>query len=119
MKTIKVVSLFTTSGLLSSEKGKILLENILKSLDNSGSKVVIDFSGYEYLSSSFLNHSFGELIILKNWSMEDFNSNLEIINLMEDDMEDLNLSVFNAIQRKKMLDKGLNPEDVYNHYMVT
>ncbi len=119
MKTINVVSLLGTTGLLSSVKGEHLLNKILEYLDDSGNKVVIDFAGYEFFSSTFLNHSFGELVIRKNWSLQDFKSNLEIVNLSEDDYSDMELSIFNAIQRKKMIDKGQKPEDVYNHYMMT
>ena len=119
MKTIKVVSLLDSTSLLSSDKGKVLLDSIVQNLKSSGKKLIIDFSGYEYLSSTLLNHSFGELIIAKNWTMDDLNSNIEIIKLSHDDYEDLELCIFNARQRKKMIDNGQRPEEVYSRYMVT
>ena len=112
MKKISVVDFLGTTALLSAEKGYALFEEIVELL-KVNSKLVLDFSGYEYISSTFLNRSFGKLSVEKNWDAEELKQHIIIKNLNEDDMEDIELSIFNAKERAKLLDKGI---DLHNHY---
>lgn len=112
MKKIKVVDKLKSSNLLSSVKGEILYQYILAQLDQMNS-ITLDFSDYEYISSTFLNSTFGKLLVSKNWTKEQFFDMIKVIGLSDDDMSNLMLSVQNALFKNDLLLKGQNIEDVY------
>lgn len=113
MKKIVVIELLKSPILLSEEKGKELLKALKKSFDKLGD-CQIDFQGYKFLSSAFLNSSFGQLCIDENISIGDFNKKFEVINLDDNGKDDLELCLSNAQLRKKFIDKGCNEEDFYS-----
>ena len=115
MKKISVIAALNTTVLLSTDKGKSLFNFLVNELANN-TKIILDFSEYSFISSTFLNNSFGDLIIHFNWDLNSLFEHLEIIGLSEDDFEDLILSVSNARYKKDLIDKGLNPEEIYSNY---
>lgn len=115
MKKISVVEELETSVLLSTDKGKSLFYLIVEELKKI-EKIVLDFSSYEYISTTFLNNSFGDLVVTYNWDFATLKKYIEIIGLSEDDLDSLELSVSNARFKKNLIDKGLNPEEIYSNY---
>ncbi|MBU0559950.1 MAG: STAS-like domain-containing protein [Bacteroidetes bacterium] len=119
MKTISVVSLLGTTALLTAEKGIELFEKIIELLKAHHEssppleKFILNFEGYEYVSSTFMNRSFGRLCVDKDWTVAKMKQHFFIENLIEDDMEDLELSILNARERSKLLAKGI---DLRKHY---
>lgn len=106
MNTIRVTRLFDNPVLLAPEKGEELCKKIragLKKFDT----VKVDFAGYEFLSSAFLNRAFGQLCIDLDMSMQEFEKKVEILNLNEDDTEDLALAIDNAQFRRKLIKQGV------------
>ncbi len=118
MKKILVVEALETSVLLSSDKGKSLFYIIVEELKNH-KKIILDFSGYEFISTTFLNNSFGDLIVTYNWDNESLKQHIDIVGLSEDDLDDLHLAVSNAKYRKDLIDKGLSPQEIYETYIVS
>jgi STAS-like domain of unknown function (DUF4325) len=118
MKKISVVEILGTPILLSTDKGKSLFYIIIDELKHQ-KNVILDFSGYEYISTTFLNNSIGDLIVTNNWNVETFNQHITIVGLPEDDLDDLYLAISNARYRKDLMDKGLNPKDIYEKYMIS
>ena len=112
MKVISVVKLLGTTALLSAEKGLELLDNMMQALLNTN-QLTIDFCGYECISSTFLNRSFGRLCVEMKWDLNEIKEKLELLNLNEDDREDLELAVLNAIERSELLKNGV---DLNSHY---
>lgn len=110
---IKVVNAINSTSLLSSVKGAILYQLIIESLENN-EKIILDFSDYEFLSSTFLNSTFGKLIIDKNWNKEQLFKNIEVRSLSEDDMDRLMLSVQNALFKNEIILTGQSIEDIYS-----
>ena len=115
MKKISVVEKLDTPVLLSTDKGKSLFYILLDELKHQET-LVLDFSGYEYISTTFLNNSIGDLVVTNNWDFETLNKHLNISGLSEDDLEALKLSVNNSKFKKSLIDKGLNPEEIYSNY---
>lgn len=114
MRTINVVDMLRTTALLTSEKGIELYNEILNCLNTGqNERLRLDFKDYEYISSTFLNRSFGKLCVIKNWNFEEMKKNLIILNLSEDDMEDVELAILNANEREKLISKGI---DLSQHY---
>ncbi|MBI3125958.1 MAG: STAS-like domain-containing protein [Ignavibacteriales bacterium] len=113
MSKISVVNLLGSSALLSAEKGISLFQEITKSL-NSSSVLTLDFTGYEYISSTFINRSFGKLSVEKNWTFEDLKKNISFVNLNSDDLDDIELAVINAHERAVLLEKGVNLQQHYS-----
>ncbi len=118
MNTIKVVEFLNNSNLLSSTKANLLYKQMLKYLNNSES-LILDFSDYTSISSSFLNSTIGQLIIEKQLdSKEKLFKIVKIIGLSEDDMDNLILTVQNAIFKNNLLSQGQNIEDIYSNYIT-
>ena len=106
MNTIKVIKLFDNPVLLAPEKGEELCKKIkagLKKFDT----VKVDFSGYEFLSSAFLNRAFGQLCIDLDLGAEAFDKKVKILNMTEDDTDDLALAIDNAQFRRKLIKQGV------------
>ncbi|MBI3193656.1 MAG: STAS-like domain-containing protein [Ignavibacteriae bacterium] len=113
MNIIHVISLIGSPCLLAPEKGATLAETIRKSLQ-SHQTITVDFSGYEFLSSAFLNHAFGQLCIQLGWDINSFHQKLTILGLDGDDMNDVELALDNAQTRRSLLGQGINPEEYYS-----
>lgn len=112
MQTIKVCEYLNTTHLLSPDKGKVLRDVILKKLANLD-KVTIDFEGYEYLSSSFLNEAIGNIIIEQKLSSKNFKERILWKNLSKDDEIDLLLAIENAETRLELVKKKIDPDEFY------
>ena len=106
MNTIRVVKLFDDPVLLAPEKGEELCSRIKAAIKRFGSAKV-DFSGYKFLSTSFLNRAFGQLCIDMDIDADEFQKKVEISNLSEDDMDDLELAIDNAQFRRKLINQGV------------
>lgn len=116
MKKIKIIDLVESPVLLSPDKGLILL-NEIKSQLNKSKKVVIDFAGYKFFSSSFLNNSFGQLCMDMNMTEKDFFNKISFSGLNEDEIDEIKLSVHNAQTRRKLLKENVNIDDFYKNLM--
>lgn len=112
MKTIKVVEVVGNPCLLAPDKGTQLASEIQKSLRRN-SKVGVDFAGYEFLSSSFLNQAFGQLCLDLDWDTKAFFRKVKVIGLQEDDLEELKLAVDNAQTRRTLVKKGISPQEYF------
>jgi hypothetical protein len=113
MKTIKVVEVVGNPCLLAPDKGAQLASEIRKAL-RKASKVGVDFSGYEFLSSSFLNQAFGQLCLDLDWDNRAFFRKVKITGLQEDDLEELELAVDNAQTRRALVKKGISPQEYFS-----
>jgi hypothetical protein len=117
MTTIKVIDIVGSPCLLASEKGDIVASTIQGALKTT-SFVEIDFAGYKFLSSAFLNHAFGQLCIDLNWTSDAFKKNIRIIGLDEDDMQDVELAIENAQTRIQLLKRGIQPEQYFAQHIT-
>ncbi len=112
MKIINVVNVLGTSNLLTSERGTYL-RKIIESVISNSSQVNLDFSGYEFISSSFINSAFGDLCLELDWSVSDFYKKINLSSIEEDDKNDIELSIFNAKRRNELIKSGKNLSDYY------
>lgn len=117
MITINVISILSSNSLLTAEKGKELLSAIEKGL-NSSSSIIIDFSGFSFLSSSFLNNSFGQLALDRNWEFDTLKKHIQFNGIDEDDLEEIELAVFNALSRRNLINKGIDPQAFYSAHLA-
>jgi hypothetical protein len=113
MKTINVVEVVGNPCLLAPDKGAQLAAEIQKALRKT-SKVAVDFSGYEFLSSSFLNQAFGQLCLDLDWNSKAFFGKVKIIGLQQDDLEELELAIDNAQTRRALVKKGISPHEYFS-----
>lgn len=113
MKKLQVVAFLGTPCLLVSEKGDVLAAEVRHQLDSNG-QVNVDFGGYEFLSSAFLNHAFGQLCIDMNLDVPLFHNRIRVSGLQEDDAEELELALDNAQTRRTLLMKGTNPDQFFS-----
>lgn len=113
MDVIHVVRLLGTSHLLTTDEGAAVASEIKKQLQSQHS-VNVDFSGYELLSSAFLNHAFGQICIDLNWDAETFWRNISIANMCEDEFEELQLAIDNAQTRRMLKLKGQNAAQYFS-----
>lgn len=77
---IKVKDIIDSGIAISAKKGELLLASINKGLQ-AHSKVLVDFDGITDLTTAFLNVGIGHLY--DNFSSQELNQKLEIINLDE------------------------------------
>ncbi|MFA6977869.1 MAG: STAS-like domain-containing protein [Ignavibacteriaceae bacterium] len=112
MKIIKVIFALETAHLLTAEKGSAFLQ-LVKSELNSEDIVELDFAGYEFISSSFINRAFGDICLEKGWDVKDFYSKVKFTNIDKDDIDDIELAIFNAKHRRELMDSGKNLSDYY------
>jgi hypothetical protein len=101
MKTLTVIEVVGSPVLLSQDKGN-LLKAAMKTALQSSPHIVVDFAGYQFLSTMFLNFSFGSLCLEKDWSEDEFSTAIEVRNLEESDRDDLRLSLYNAQKRREL-----------------
>lgn len=113
MTKLLVTEFLSTNQLLSSEKGKNLSEKIIELL-KSNETITIDFQGYLSIGSSFINRAFGDTCIELNLSPEDFREKIVLNNVDEDDVDDIMLSVYNAVNKLLILKAGKNLEEYYS-----
>lgn len=93
--------------------GRPLASEIKKHLQ-SQHRVNVDFGGYEFLSSAFLNHAFGQICIDLNWDAETFRQHISIANMDEDNLEELQLAIDNAQTRRVLILRGMSPDKYYS-----
>src|SRR5690349_3104989 len=102
MRTVQVIALLNGDPvLLAPDKGTRVKDEVKAQLE-AGNKVVLDFTGYKFISSTFLNHLFGQLILEMSMSAEALREKVEILGLSEDDREDVELTLYNAQQRQDL-----------------
>lgn len=111
---LKIIDIVGSSSLLAAEKASHLLD-ILKSqsLDET---IVLDFDGYDYISSTFINQSIGQLCLDNNWTSEKFFEHFIIENIDEDDLDNIELAISNAYHKSLLQSKSINPEEHYSTY---
>jgi hypothetical protein len=112
MQALRVLNIVDSPVLLASEKGEILKLAIIEALENSPF-VIVDFLGYQFISSTFFNYAFAALCIDKEWSKVKFDEHIQIQGLSEDDADELELCLFNVQQRRKLLESNVNTEEFY------
>ncbi len=117
MKSIKVVDLLGTPCLLAPELGQSLAARIKDSLGLFSSSVKVDFEGYQFLSSAFLNHAFGQICIDEDWDTPKFEKKVSVVGLQEDDLDEMRLAVDNAQARRNMIRQGISPETYYSAHL--
>lgn len=108
-----VVDFLGTPQLIAHENGTALASEIKKQLQTQH-RVNVDFGGYEFLSSAFLNHSFGQICIDLNWDAETFRQHISITNMDEDNLEELQLAIDNAQTRRVLILRGMSPDQYYS-----
>jgi len=113
MTKLLVTEFLSTNQLLSSEKGKKLSEKIIELL-KLNENVEVDFYGYLSIGSSFINRAFGDTCIALNFSPNDFKEKIVLKNIDEDDVDDIMLSVYNAVNKLQLLKAGKNLEEYYS-----
>jgi cytochrome b involved in lipid metabolism len=116
MKEINVIDLLNSPVLLAAEKGELLYEEIKKH-SKSKVKVPVNFKGYKFLSSTFLNNAFGQLCIDLNLDEKSFFEKVKVVGLNEDDTDDLNMVISNAQFRKKLIEDKINVQEFYSSFM--
>lgn len=110
----KVVEIVNNPVLLASDKGDKLYRHIKKALGAKPFKeITLDFEGYKFLSSTFLNHAFGQLCIDLKISEKQFFNKIKFVKLDEDDLEEVTLSVLNAQLRRGIIRKGHDEKKFY------
>jgi|GEM_PF-2226138 hypothetical protein len=112
---LKVVDLAGSPVLLASEKGDRLYLILEQKLSDTGEKIELDFEGYKFISSTFLNHALGQLCIDKNLNEEQFFNKISILNLSEDELDEVKLCVANAQMRRAIREKGFNENEFYSN----
>jgi hypothetical protein len=117
MMTIKVIDIIGNPCLLAPEKGDMIASAIQGALKEA-KFVRVDFTGYKFISSAFLNHAFGQLCIDLSWTPEAFSKNIEIVGLDEDDAEEVLLAIDNAQIRIQLLSKGIKPEQYFARHVT-
>lgn len=118
MKQINVVDIINSPVLLAAEKGELLFDVIKKHMKaKTKEKIKLNFKGYKFLSSTFLNNAIGQLCIEMNLDEKAFNEKFNIIGLNEDDLEDLYLVISNAQFRKRLIEDKVNVKEFYASFM--
>lgn len=117
MKTLKVIEVVGSAVLLHSDKGDHLKKAMQEALRET-SQIAIDFAGYQFLSTMFLNFSFGALCLENDWSREEFFGHITIQNLAEDDGDDVELSLRNAQQRRELRKNNIDTAEFYERNVL-
>lgn len=91
---------------MTPEQGAELRSQIAELLHAGGDVVVVDFDGYRYLSSMFINQAFGRLAVDENLDQAEFFRRLELLNLSDDDLDKVKLSLVNAMNRRRLMQRG-------------
>lgn len=110
--TINVCEFLGTVNLLAPNKGQEL-KNKITLLLCSKQTVTLDFSGYKYLASSFLNEAIGRLIIENQWNSAAFKEKVKWINISEDDEVDIELSIENAKTKLYLIKNKIDERQFY------
>lgn len=111
----KIVEILDSPVLLASEKGDKLYRLLKKAIGTKPFKeITLDFEGYRFLSSTFLNHSFGQLCIDLKLSEKQFFNKIRFNNIDEDDLDEVKLCVLNAQMRRDILRKGHDEKKIYS-----
>lgn len=112
MAKINVCEFLKTNNLLALEKGEELRHKILNLLQNN-KEIILDFEGYDYISSSFLNESIGKLIVDQELSVGELMSRVKLENISEDDEIDFQIAIENAKTRLHLIKSNIDPEEFY------
>lgn len=110
----KVVEILNSPVLLASDKGDKLYRHIKKAIGAKPFKeITLDFLGAKFLSSTFLNHAFGQLCIDLKISEKQFFNKIKFVNLDEDDLDEIKLCVLNAQMRRDIIKRGYDEKKFY------
>lgn len=112
MTVINVCQYIGTPNLLSPNKGMRLRNKIMGNLKEHIS-VTLDFSGYKYISSSFLNEAIGKLCFEMNWNLDTFKKKIRWKNLLEDDELDILIAVENSQTKLFLKKNNMNQQKFY------
>lgn len=111
--TINIATLIQSPSALTRDQGKIVYDKIMNNL-NAGNKVILDFKDVESIITPFLNVSIGKLY--ENFSSNQLNTQLEVINSPEGTISKFNMVIKNAKQyysNKNAFNKAV--EEVINN----
>jgi hypothetical protein len=115
MSVIKVVELLGTKSLLTAEKGEELFDAIKEAVEKNNI-ISLDFEGYDYFSSSFINHSIGQICVDKGWDFETYSQHVTLKNVDEDDLVDIKLAVVNAFHKYTLIKNKIDPQKHYSEF---
>ena len=105
-KRVKVIELCLDPYLLTAADGDVLYRR-LRDIHKDGEQVQVDFNGCSNISSAFLNRAFGRLCIDLDWTSDYFRKSVEMIDLCEDDIDDVELTLDNAQFRCRLIRQGV------------
>jgi hypothetical protein len=112
---LKVIDIAGSPVLMSPEKGDKVYERLNRSLSLSDEKIELDFDGYKLISSTFLNHAFGQLCIDKKLKVEQFFNKISFLNLSNEDFDEVKLCIINAQTRLSLRENGFNENEIYSN----
>jgi len=118
MAIINVCEFLNTNNLLAPDKGRQLRHKIL-SLLKGNKEIALNFDGYNYISSSFLNESIGKLIVDQELSVDELTSIIKWENISEDDETDFQIAIENAKTRLHLVKNDIDPEEFYRANLLT
>lgn len=104
------------TNLLSPDLGQKLRKKIVTK-NNNRNKIILDFAGYDYMSSSFLNQALGYILINKKWSIREFKKNIKWINVNKDDKLDFDLALENARNKLRLIQNNIDPEKFFREHL--
>ncbi len=117
MKTLNVIEVVGSPVLLNSDKGDQLKEAMRTALRET-SQITIDFEGYQFLSTMFLNFSIGRLCLENNWGEAEFRQHVTMMNLADDDWSDVELAFENVQKRRELSQNNINITEYYDRNVV-
>jgi hypothetical protein len=88
MHTINVAETLVTPCFLAAEMGEMLFQLIQQEL-TMHNEIEIDFSGYHYVSETFLYHSLGKVCLVNKFDEAAFKRKIHVTNFEVDDWEEL------------------------------
>ena len=86
---------------------------------NNNEEITLNFEGYDYISSSFLNESVGKLIIDQELSVDELKDRIKWENISEEDETDFQIAIENAKTRLHLLKNNIDPEEFYKANLPT
>jgi hypothetical protein len=117
MKRLNVIEVVGSPVLLNSDKGDQLKEAMQNAL-HEASHITVDFEGYQFLSTMFLNFSVGRLCLEHDWGRVEFQQHVTILNLADDDWSDVELAFDNVQKRRELSQNNIDITEYYDRNVV-